>query len=386
MTQFLEFIQNSFFQAHKYWYCDCTIAVCLPSNQVVSYMKGYLMYDSPDDSDIPLYCEGKLESYRSDYVLNFRTSIEEDEDLYSFVGNYYPLSFRLERKGKQQLFATFKWNDYQGNRSNNIQLLGYQSGVLYGFGKLQAIDTNQSDGEMMYLINIGKPQPLSRDIFQEQKHPQFGKNNPEKMEFEFWKYMVKTRDSAYAATAKFGNSENQLDSPVWCFHRFGVSRIELSDGRLICIGGEHEDFYDPDFYIYNDVIVVHPDGEITIYAYPREVFPPTDFHSATLIDKFQGFIYIIGCLGYLQDRKHGETPVYFLNCETFDIEEVETTGEKPGWIYKHKAELLASENCIKIAQGTIIELEEDQQVYRDNTEIYYLNLSSWQWYRGEIGD
>lgn len=40
--------------------------------------------------------------------------------------------------------------------------------------------------------------------------------------------------------------------PVWCFNRFGATRTKLPDGRTVCIGGEHEDFYDPDFYIYND--------------------------------------------------------------------------------------------------------------------------------------
>lgn len=342
------------------------------------------MYESPDDKDVPLCCEGSLESYRSDYRLNFRASIEQYTGLYSLVQFPYQLFFRIERQGEKQLIATFNWNNYLGEESTNIQLVGYQSGVLSGFGKLQALDTDESKCEMMYLISIDKPQALSRDIWQQQKHPKFGKTNPEKMDLEFWKYMVKTRDSAYSATKRFSNIDNFSDSPVWCFHRFGVSRTELLDDRVICIGGEHEDYYDPDFYIYNDVIVIYPDGEITIYAYPREIFPPTDFHSATLIDKFHGEIYIIGCLGYLQDRKPGETPVYLLNCETFVIEEVETTGEKPGWIYEHKADFLESENCIKIEEGKIFELEGDEQVYRDNTEVYYLNLSNYQWYRSAI--
>lgn len=385
MNHFSEFIQTSFFQAHQYWYCCCTIIANIPSNQMVSYMRGYLMYDSPDDTDIPLCCEGTLETYRSDYGLNFRTSIEEDASLYSLIKIHTPLSFRLERQGNQQLSAAFKWQDYREAHSSNIELLGYQSGVLYGLGKLQAIDTDEPNDEMMYLISLSQPQPLSRDIFQQQKHPKFGKNNPEKMNFEFWKYMVKTRNSAYSASAKFGNVENLLDSPVWCFDRFGVSRTDLSDGRVICIGGEHEDYYDPDFYIYNDVIVIHPNSEITIYGYPREVFPPTDFHSATLTGVFGESIYIIGCLGYLQDRKIGETPVYFLNCESFDIYELETTGENPGWIYKHKAEFLEREYCIKIEQGKILELEEDKIVDRENTEIYYLDLSTYKWSRGARG-
>jgi hypothetical protein len=33
-----------------------------------------------------------------------------------------------------------------------------------------------------------------------------------------------------------------------------------------CIGGEHEDYYDPDVHIYNDVVVLGPGGEIEIYG------------------------------------------------------------------------------------------------------------------------
>jgi hypothetical protein len=36
----------------------------------------------------------------------------------------------------------------------------------------------------------------------------------------------------------------------------------LPDGRAIQIGGEHEDYYDPDFCIYNDVFVHEPDRSI----------------------------------------------------------------------------------------------------------------------------
>ncbi len=65
--------------------------------------------------------------------------------------------------------------------------------------------------------------------------------------------------------------------------------------RLVQIAGKHEDFYDPDFYIDNDVIVHDTKGKFKIYSYPEEVFSPTDSHSATFPDRF---IYIIGSIGY----------------------------------------------------------------------------------------
>ena len=76
--------------------------------------------------------------------------------------------------------------------------------------------------------------------------------------------------------------------------RFGQSLTLLPDGLAVQIGGEHEDYYDPDFCIYNDVFVHERDGSITIYGYPESAFPPTDFRTATLVGDS---IYVIGSLG-----------------------------------------------------------------------------------------
>jgi hypothetical protein len=114
--------------------------------------------------------------------------------------------------------------------------------------------------------------------------------------------------------------------------RYGQSITLLPDGRVIAIGGYHDD--PPDFCIYNDVVVYDERGNFKIYGYPKDVFPPTDFHTATLVDDW---IYIIGNIGYDKDRIEGETPVYRLNCTTFAIEPVITAGECPGWISGHHA-------------------------------------------------
>ena len=113
------------------------------------------------------------------------------------------------------------------------------------------------------------------------------------------------------------------------------------DGRILLIAGEHEDYYDPDFYIYNDVVVRHPDGRIDIFGYPRDVFPPTDFHTATLVGND---IVIIGSLGYLEERKPATTPVTVLDLETFTISKVVTSGPAPGWIHYHEAPLALISN------------------------------------------
>ena len=59
---------------------------------------------------------------------------------------------------------------------------------------------------------------------------------------------------------KFEVQLNRDDGPIWTFDRMGRTETELPDGRVVCVGGEHEDFYDPDFCIYNDVVIYHGDG------------------------------------------------------------------------------------------------------------------------------
>jgi hypothetical protein len=140
---------------------------------------------------------------------------------------------------------------------------------------------------------------VTQERYNSEKHPRRGTRNPELMDFVFWKYMIKTRQSAWKARSLFGDAEYRHGDQVWTFDRFGMSRTKLPDGRFIFVGGEHEDFYDPDFYIYNDVIVRTPDKDILIYGYPEQTFPSTDFHSATLVGSI---IYLIGCLGYPEHR------------------------------------------------------------------------------------
>ena len=82
-----------------------------------------------------------------------------------------------------------------------------------------------------------------------------GTANPSVMNKPFWKFQVgPDRMQAWTARLDFGNTEDPFAAskdPVWCFIRFGATGTKLPDGRLVCIGGEHEDGYDPDFCIYN---------------------------------------------------------------------------------------------------------------------------------------
>ncbi|MBZ0294397.1 MAG: hypothetical protein K8L99_17675, partial [Anaerolineae bacterium] len=148
-----------------------------------------------------------------------------------------------------------------------------------------------------------------------------GRADPEDITNDYRVAMVRSVATAWRARKRF-DDEFQYDEgcPVpgvrrpdipWCFQRFGQSITLLPDGRRILIAGEHEDGYDSDFWIYNDVTVLHPDGRVQVFGYPDDVFEPTDFHTATL---WGGCIWIVGGLGYTWQRD-GSIPVYRLDPE-----------------------------------------------------------------------
>jgi len=178
----------------------------------------------------------------------------------------------------------------------------------------------------------------------------FGRTNPERMDIPFWKAMVGCGWSIHRALRKFKDTPGGYAGPYWTYDRFGMSLTPLQDGRFIQIGGEHEDSYDPDFCIYNDVFIHDGKGGLEILGYPEDVFPPTDFHSATLVGKW---IYIIGNLGYnaASELHKGMTPVYRFHITTGVIERVKTRGDDPGWIYSHRAVL--EDGQIRISGGKI---------------------------------
>lgn len=139
-----------------------------------------------------------------------------------------------------------------------------------------------------------------------------------------------------------------LPRPAWSADRFGQSVTRLPDGGWVLIGGEHEDFYDPDFVIFSDVLVISPTGGVRVFFYPGTIFPPTDFHTATRIGED---IWIIGNCGYRHFRTAGETPVHRLSLRDFSITPVATTGATPGWVSRRKAQ--AEGGCITISEGDV---------------------------------
>ena len=215
---------------------------------------------------------------------------------------------------------------------------------------------------------------ITQDLYLQWRAPRFGVTNPELMSNPVWDWLVRSKISAHAMNEKIGGSDSLRAGPAWCFDRFGQSSTPLPDGRIVMIGGEHEDYYDPDFYIYNDVVVMHLDGRLELFGYPKDIFCPTDFHSATLIgDK----IIIIGCLGYCDQRNASTTPVFILNLETFAISTVVPSGCPPCWLHEHTASL-SDDGCSILLSGGRVLGKNGQPLIR-NLDDWQLNTVDWRW-------
>lgn len=205
-----------------------------------------------------------------------------------------------------------------------------------------------------------KPGPkITRSLFRKWQVARRGEQHAEDLSNPVWEWLFQGRIDPFRANQHFRSLTQRLlnivnfpEQPRWAGCRFGQSQTELSDGRRIWIGGEHEDFYDPDFFIYNDVIIQHPEDRIEIRGYPVADFPPTDFHSATLTPD-ESAILLIGNLGYPDDRRDGETQVLRLDTNNLHVQRVATSGKSPGWIGNHSATLDETSGQITISGGKV---------------------------------
>jgi hypothetical protein len=222
------------------------------------------------------------------------------------------------------------------------------------------------------------PPPVTLAEFAAHRLAQRGRANPERMTNAVWSWLVRTRLSAYQAAAEFG--ERSFGSPPgWCFDRFGCSMTVLDDGRVVRIAGEHEDAYDPDFFIYNDVVVLHPDGAIDVLGYSPDVFPPTDFHTATRVGDH---VYLIGNLGYPDQRRQGTTQVLRLDIGSLALSRAPSAPKGgPGWIHEHRAELSPDGAAIIVRRGIVERTTDGGPVLVDNIDDWAYHLADGSWSR-----
>lgn len=232
---------------------------------------------------------------------------------------------------------------------------------------------------------------VSYKDFKLQRDRRYGTANPDLMEVPLWATMIKHGHPSYFLQMAYQESNPAEERPIWTFDRRGMTCTELPDRRAIYIGGEHEDSYDPNFCIFNGVIVRSPNGEYQIYGYPKHDFPPTDFHTATLVEGYPAGNYgngivIIGGLGYEEDRIPGITNVHVLQFDShtsynYLITRTDTKGDNPGWIWGHQAVLTADGESVIVFAGKAIDANGGTVPMDD---VYRLDLSSLAWER--VGD
>lgn len=221
------------------------------------------------------------------------------------------------------------------------------------------------------------PPDVTRELFLEWRAARRGAAHPERQTNPLWTWLARRSEiTAYRVRRHFGLDEQPRDAG-WTNQRYGQSRTPLPDGRVVAIAGEHEDFYDPDFYIYNDVLVTSPDGAIELYGYPPEAFPPTDFHSATLVGEH---IVVVGNVGYGPQRGP-QIPIYSLDTRSFTFAKIEAGGADPGWLSQHRAELSVDGRRLTVRGGRR-EVRHDGRVrLRENPDAYTLDLDARVWTR-----
>ncbi len=208
-------------------------------------------------------------------------------------------------------------------------------------------------------------QAITQSTFEAHRTRRAGRSNPERFLPAFWSEQMRTGQYCIPKSLTY---EPDRNNPVWTFSRFGRSATLLPDGRLVFVAGEHGDHYDEDFCIYADVTVLGADGNVDHFVYPEEFFPPTDFHSATLVGDQ---IWLIGSLGYPENRRNGQTQVLRLNTMNFAVTPLQTSGSGPGWIHGHRAAL--TKGGILVTGGKI------EPGYEDNDSTFLLNLETLTW-------
>ena len=194
------------------------------------------------------------------------------------------------------------------------------------------------------------PSEVTAELFAEHRVARRGTANPERMTNPVWTWLARRSElNPYLANKHFGTEYTGDRYPGWSNSRFGQTVTPLPDGRVLAVAGEHEDYYDPDFFIYNDVIVTGADGTLEVFGYTTDAFPPTDFHSATIVDDN---LYLIGNVGYQEDRS-GVTQVLRLDVRSLVVERLTPTGDSPGWLSGHSATLDADGRSVAHAPSRL---------------------------------
>jgi hypothetical protein len=222
---------------------------------------------------------------------------------------------------------------------------------------------------------LDPPSEVTVTVFDQWRDARRGVTAAEDLSNPYWSWLIRSETSSWAANGHFDGSSSYGGNPMWSNERYGQSSTLLDDGRTLLIAGEHEDHYDPDFFIYNDVIEIDCDGEIRILGFPTEAFPPTDFHTATMVG---GKLVLIGNLGYPEQRIVGKSQILVMDPETWEIRQQASSGDGPGWIHGHQA-VLDEGGSIRVSGGKVWISGEVGLV--ENFDDWRLDTKCWIWER-----
>jgi hypothetical protein len=64
------------------------------------------------------------------------------------------------------------------------------------------------------------------------------------------------------------------------------------------------------------------------------------------------------------------------------MEKIDTKGTMPGWIYRHRAVLLSTEE-IRISGGIVVSIGSDNEVHVDNDSAFVLNIRTLEWRKAD---
>jgi hypothetical protein len=233
-----------------------------------------------------------------------------------------------------------------------------------------------TEGMQRWQTHASLPAEIALADYLQWRAPRFGTQNPERLDNPVWDWSIRANLGAEDSDIIFLGLETDESGPAWCFARMGQSRTDLPDGRSVWVAGEYEDDYHPQFCIYNDVVVRGQDGSVQIFGYPEDVFPPTDFHTATLLGNA---IILIGSVGQHSDTPPETTQVLRLELDSWRISRIETTGFSPGWISDHTATLTEDGQGILISGGKIQMPDLPERI--ENLDNWRLDTRSWTWSR-----
>jgi hypothetical protein len=218
-------------------------------------------------------------------------------------------------------------------------------------------------------------------------------NLPKPLAFKHAEYGMNIISEGQASGAPDANS---YSNPIWTNDRELETCTTSSDGTIVQIGGEHEDFYDPDLMVYNQVIVFHRDvaGKLDIYGYPEAVFPKIDVHTATLVAGLNAIVVIADMSAPQVNRDiaaNGGAPVYLLHLGRWKMEKRVTSGEGSGVIWKHVAELRDGVVRVSAAQSKYASDQTKRRVFKNeesevvgvmDDEVWEMDVGTGRWTYG----